>query len=452
MVKDPFSNLTWEEREKLLNALIGLSDRTYSSGLLSEKVKMRRTVVCRKAIGPTDTPRLIVHVFRRVTCEDQYGPVQSAEIASLVRGWDNGENELTTLITRCIVSTVIARAQRHDDFWFTVASNEMSVSESVLRNYVTHRSNLSLAIFNYLVLRQFILLEQMRRRGFLYDFSQVLKAASKFDVLDTSPELQHEFCDLWNQIAHEGSERMPWYTLRPIRNIYLTLHQHTDSAPTAFSTSTDDEDIILARRSTYPLCTIPGHRPPRPATIRYVSASVATPLPVQHDNTAPGPTFLPNAPPLSVIAPVLVDQDTVAVPQIVLVPSSRTHQTATGDFYDSAAVAARDNSSAQTMPPTIHAASSPTPSVPPPTEVSFQNKADLMAPHSGSPEILPSTSPEPVPENILPTGTFPTLTITYPCPNLTHVLSRIPFLDYRQHVSGHVSRANLRTWAGCCYY
>ena len=454
MVEDPFHHLTLLEQGKLLNALIGLSDRTYSSDLLPEEVKKRRTVICRKAISPTDTPRLIDLVFERVVFEDRYGRVQSAEIASLVRGWFKGEDKATTMITRGMVSAVIARAQRHDDLWFTVASNEMGVSESDLRNYATHGNNLSLAIFNYVVRHQFILSEQMHQQiGYGYDFSHVLKAASKFDVLDTSPELQHEFCELWNQLVHEGSSSTTWYILRRIRNIYLMLHQHTDSAPTAFSTSTDDEDEILMNRSTYPLSTIPGHRPHPATDIHDLSA---TPRPVLHDNTAPGPTFPPDTPSLSVITPVLVDENTVDVPQIVLASPSHAHQTTTGDFHDSAtspvpaaAVAARDNSPARTMPSIIHAASTPTPSVPPPAEVSFQNNADLLASHSGSPETPPSTSLEPVLENIPPTGTSLTLTIT--CPNLTHVLSRIPFSSDSQYVSGHVSMADLRTWVGRCY-
>ena len=446
MVKDPLPDLTGEEQRKLSNALIGLSDRTYSSDILPEQVKMRRTVICRKAIGPADIPGLIQQALYRVASEDQYGRVQSAGIASLVRGWDNGEDEKTTLLTRAIALTVIARAQRHDDLWFSLASNEMSVSESVLRNYATHGNNLSLAIFNYLVLRQFILFEES---PYVIDFSQVLKAASKFNVLHTSPELQHEFCELWNQAVHEGSSLVRWYILRPIRNIYLTLHEYTDSAPTAFSTSTGDEDDILRCRSTYPVCTIPSHRPHLVTHIHNDSASTATPRPVLLDNTAPGPTFSPDALSHSVITPVLVDENTVDVPQIVLVPSSRTHQTATGDFHESAAVAARDNSSARTMPPTIHATSTPTLSVPPPAEVSFQNNADLQASHSGSPETPPSTSPEPVLENILPTGTSPTLTIT--CPNLTHVLSRIPFPGDSQYVSGHDAMADFRTWVSRRY-
>ncbi|KAN0140394.1 hypothetical protein V8E53_001603, partial [Lactarius tabidus] len=51
MVKDPLLDLTEEQQGKLLNALVGLSDRTSSSNLLPEPVKIRRTLICGKAIG-----------------------------------------------------------------------------------------------------------------------------------------------------------------------------------------------------------------------------------------------------------------------------------------------------------------------------------------------------------------------------------------------------------------
>jgi hypothetical protein len=51
---------------------------------------------------------------------------------------------------------------------------------------------------------------------------------------------------------------VPWYILRPIRNIYLTLHLHTDSAPTAFDASTGDDDDILTIHPHIPCATSPA--------------------------------------------------------------------------------------------------------------------------------------------------------------------------------------------------
>ena len=57
------------------------------------------------------------------------------------------------------------------------------------------------------------------------------------------------------------------------------------------------------------------------------------------------------------------------------------------------------------MTPTIRETSTSTTFAPPPAKVSFQNNMDLLAPHSCSPEILSSMSPEAVLGNFLPTGT-----------------------------------------------
>ena len=424
MVKDPLPDLTPEQQEKLLDTLIGLSDRTSSSDLLPEQVKVRRTVICGKALGREDiSPESIACVLRRIVSGDHYGLVKSVDIVPFVRGWNDGDNEETVMITKAVVSSVVARAQRRDGLWFALAADEMGVPESVLRSHDTHRNDLSLAILIHVVRQQY----NINRTGYVLEaeFSKVLEAASKFDVLDTSPELQHEFCALWNEVSRGAGYLRSKYLLRPIRNVYLTLHLHTDCAPTEFSASTGDEDPILRRQSTYPLCNIPGHHPDSTTHTHDVSASTATPRSVLQDSAALDPTFPHDALSLSVTTPVLVDANTVDVPQIdnvlVLAPSSCTHQAATEAFYDSAtppaAVATRDDTSARTMAPTILAASTLTTSVPPPGEVSLQNNANLLVPHSTSPEIPPSTSPEPVLENILPIGTLPTLTI--PCPNLT---------------------------------
>ena len=82
----------------------------------------------------------------RIASEDQYGPVQSAEVACLVKSWDKVKDEEIATINRAIVSSVLTRAQRHDNLWFTMASNEMGLSETVLRNYASQRNNLSLVV------------------------------------------------------------------------------------------------------------------------------------------------------------------------------------------------------------------------------------------------------------------------------------------------------------------
>ena len=435
MVKDPLPDLTFEQQDKILQALISLSIRTSSSDLLPEPVKIWRTVICRKALGPEDIPREnLKHFLRRILSGVHPGLAKSVETVPFVRGWDNGDDAEITIINRAIVSSLVAKAQPRDGLWFALTADEMGVPESVLRSHATHRNDLSLAILIHVVRQRYSIYQtQNWLEG---ELLSVLAAASKFNVIDTSPELQHEFCALWNEVTRGADFMVSWYILGPIRNIYLTLHLHTDCAPKLFSASTSDEDPILDQPSIYPLCNIPGHHPDSSAHIYDVSTSTATPRPVLHDNAALDPTFSPDALSLSVTTPVLVDENTVDVPPIdnmlALAPSSRAHPTATGNSHDPAtspdpvAAATRDSPSSRTMAPTIRVAPTPTTSIPPPTEVSFQNGAALLAPHSGSPEIPSSSSLEPVLENILSTGT----PLTIPRHNLT---------DQRSYTESHSS-------------
>jgi hypothetical protein len=310
MVKDPLPGLRKEQQEKILDALIGLSDRTSSADLLPELVKIRRTVICERAIGPADIPDAIQPVLFRILSQHRDGPVQSADIARLVRGWDNGKE---TMIVQAVVSSVVARAQRHDDLWFAMAADEMGVPESVLRTHATHGNNLSLAVLIHVVRKQFTLFQE--RHWPYTTFSTVLFAASEFDVLDTSPELQHEFCALWNEVVRGANGAIPWYILRPIRNIYRTLHLHTDSAPTAFDASTGDEDIILDPLYTYPLCNIPGHHPDSTTHIHGVTFPKTIPRAVLHDNDAlvpPSPVDMPS--PSALTSPIHVDETPMDAP------------------------------------------------------------------------------------------------------------------------------------------
>ena len=416
MVKDPLPDLTSEQQEKLFGALIGLIDRTSSSDLLPEPVKIRRTVICRKAISPADVPgEAIWQILNRIVSEDQYGPVQSAEVARLVGGWADGKDEQTTMNMRALVSSVIARAQRRDDLWFALAANETGLPESVLRNHATHGDSLSLAELNRIIRQQFSLCNDQHWP--YYEFRKVLIAASKFDVLDTTPELQHEFCALWNQVVHEDSYRMRWNILGPIRNMYLMLHQHTDSAPTAFSASTGDEDDILWQQATYPLCDIPGHYPDSTLRIHDLPTSASFPHSVLNDSDALVPS-LPHTADISLTTPTHVVENEVDVPMLgnilVPAPSFHAHQTAMENLHDSVtspdpAVDAdtRDNPSAQTMPFTACKPSTPTTSIPPPAAVTLQNNADLQE-HSDALEIRSLAS-----ELVLDDIIGPSLSLTF---------------------------------------
>ena len=303
VVNDPLPSLTEEEKWKLYGVLDGLLDRTLSSDLLPPPAKNRRALICAKAIDPEHTPDAF-NTFDRILGKYRYSGPLATGIAKILRGWGStmDQNDVSISYARVTISKIIATRQPHDDSWYNLASNELGVSETSLREFATHGDSLSLVVFIHVVRQQFIHFQKSLGYGFASD----LVAASTFDIKDTSLELQHEFCALWNQIvnkARDGDDKsMAFLILRWIRNVYLTLHQDTDCSPTLFSASTGDNDDILSQPTSYPTCKVPGHRSELTPHVHNdeILTTLARAIPHDHNNPAFAPSLASPGPPLPV--------------------------------------------------------------------------------------------------------------------------------------------------------
>ena len=414
VVDDPLPNLTVGQKQKLSTALIGLLDRTLSSDLLSEPVKNRRAVIFAKAIEPAHI-HTAFGVFDRILSRYQYSGPVSAEIVQIVRRWGSNRDEYVILDAQATISMILARVQPRDDSWFILTSNALGVSGSVLRDYAAHGDSLSLAVLIHITRQQF-------RHYWIWHwptlgFSGVLEAASKFNVQETSPELRHDFCALWNHIVlkaqNDDDETIARYILGPIRNIYIALHQATGSVPTRFSASTGDLGPIMSQPSSYPLCNVPGHHPDLTAHIHDDSASTTCARTVLHDKAALAHAFIvdPDAPSSSIPAPRHVDENLTDVP-----PFDNDRYTP-GSFHP--AQTAIDNlrilatqgdidTSTTTIPlftPDPSASTPPTSmaSTSPPSTVAVQHIADRCT-SSDVLDVPSLLSPTPVLDNMPPTG------------------------------------------------
>jgi hypothetical protein len=313
VVKDPLPGLSGLQNWKLCQALTGLMDRTFSSDLLPTPVKERRAMICAKAIDPVYIPNTF-RVLDIILARCHYSGPMVPGIVQIMRGW--GNNAYATLVAQATVSSIVARAQRRDEPWFILASDELGIPEAFVRDCAAHYSDsLSLAILIRVVHQQFTHFQNMSWPR--HEFSFVLSAASELNVQDTSPELQHDFCALWNQIVREVNHRndhlMTNLSLGPIRNVYIALHQDTDCAPTQFSYSTEDVDDMLRRPSSYPLCNIPDHHPDSTTHGHDVQVSASETFVRDvlhvHDNTAQIPSSLVGSDlPSSVQVPIPVDE------------------------------------------------------------------------------------------------------------------------------------------------
>jgi hypothetical protein len=254
--------------KKLSHALIGMMDRTLLSELVSEEVKQRRIIICTKAIGATSLlgPWW---TLRRVLFGDWHGFSRSIHFGLFVQGWKNISSPITIFYAQYVVAVTLASVQERDDNWFELASGQLNESKSLLRYYYsTYGDSVQLANAIFIIRRtiQTSRSENRHRDDILKASSKTLELICRFDIQDTLPDLQHQFCDLWNQLVGGAQNAQPHVRLlcvmilKSIRRLYITLHdENTSSFPKAFSTSTDDGDRVLDDPRSYPECSINEH-------------------------------------------------------------------------------------------------------------------------------------------------------------------------------------------------
>jgi hypothetical protein len=229
---------------------------------------MRRTLSSNSVSGSDKTRRLALYFDvlneLRSDCLDylcthlvwvNWSGADSGEIGYFLRSLDKSSKARLTPIIRGIIAQIVGHVREGDDRWTALALDHLGVQEDVLRNYLAQRDNLSLSN-----------LIQFTRHA---DRSQyfalaVVTSLPVFNIRDTLPELQHDFCAMWNQVVQEArsgdAHSIPEWILKEIRHHYIALHRGTDAAPTAFSEDTPDYDNILDQPSSYPLCNLPSHR------------------------------------------------------------------------------------------------------------------------------------------------------------------------------------------------
>ena len=241
--------------------LDGLMGRTLSSNSVTEPIKSRRAIICNDIIGmipcpiqgplyPTSEQRDNLRFYF-----DQ-APVSIARFQAIAR-WFTHKDYAVADHARVGVAKSLASIQERDDAWFAIASDMCGLAEQDLRDNINHsRDNVLFAT----------LIHVTRRAIHSHEWDVVWALEiTEFDICHTLPRLQHDFCTLWNELVQEAKKRGNFSNfvkiLYLIRLPYITLHQGTDAAPTAFSASTDYFNPILLQASTYPFCNIASHRP-----------------------------------------------------------------------------------------------------------------------------------------------------------------------------------------------
>ncbi|KAH9989376.1 hypothetical protein BJV74DRAFT_454490 [Russula compacta] len=254
-------------RRKVLNRLNRFLDRTLSSNSVSELVKVHRLAVCLYAASEVDPDLGVGNMFGQIINGNWHGLPHSIEIGHFLTSWDKANSGSFNTEIQGIIACIVANVQERNDRWVSLAMDNLGISEGVLQDYLAHGDSLKLANMIHLI-HQLLRLNLEPHRS--------LELLGEFDIRGTLPELQHEFCALWNEIAlraqNSGPYSDPIRFLRVIRHHYIALHRGTDAAPTVFSDSTPHNADVLFDPPSYPLCNIPGHLPDPTPRVRELSA------------------------------------------------------------------------------------------------------------------------------------------------------------------------------------
>ncbi|KAH9056357.1 hypothetical protein EDB87DRAFT_1687577 [Lactarius vividus] len=270
-VENPQGGFVKPNSKKLSNALTGLMNRTLSSSLVPESVKQKRITICTKAI---DAANLFGPwwILPRVLTGEWQAFLRSIDFGLFLKDWTRVDRPITTFYAQCAVSVIIssAQTQARDERWLRLVTRQINVSKSVLRSYLDHGDSILLANLIHIIrqtLRTTSVIEKHHESLITEASSKTLESISKLDAGGSLPELQHEFCGLWNQLVHVAQDdghlnvrNVTLATLKNVRKVYIALHEHSVAHSTAFA-ATDDGDAALDDITSYPICTIPGHEP-----------------------------------------------------------------------------------------------------------------------------------------------------------------------------------------------
>lgn len=269
-------------KEKLSSVLMALMDRTLSSNLVSESVKLRRILICTKAV---DVSSLFGPwwILCRVLIGNWQQFLGCIEFALSVQNWRNNTDPATVFCTQCVAAATISLVSKreHDDRWFQLASGPLGASKKLYQKYLEHVDSILLANATFIIRRT---IETSSRSGdsrqsaVLRASSKTLESFRKLDLGRTSPELQHEFCGAWNQLVDLAQNGEPLYAapLKSIRKLYIELHKDSGALPTAFSSETDDKDPVLDDPNSYCKCLLAEHLTPQPVQIEEPALEAAT--------------------------------------------------------------------------------------------------------------------------------------------------------------------------------
>jgi hypothetical protein len=176
----------------ILGRLRQFLNHTLSSNSVSGSVKTRRLGLCFDAGNELHSDGF--ESMFEVLYYETWSGADASEIGNFLRSWEKSNKGRFTPIIRGIIAIIVAHVREGDDHWTALAWEHLGIQEGVLRNYITQGDSLLLA--------NLIRFTCHADRSKLFAYVVVIQLP-KFDICNTLPELQHDFCAMWNQVVQE---------------------------------------------------------------------------------------------------------------------------------------------------------------------------------------------------------------------------------------------------------
>jgi len=190
LVKHSKEILSEVSSERISNAVLQLMDRSLSSDLVHEALRQQRSAMCLKVLEMR--PELRQTTFQHSLLFIGAGVFKWTDLACIAGQDLNFE-------AKCVTALVTAHTRGSDERLSPTLIRELGVSEPVLQRYLAQGD--SLLFLNFLdFVRWLVLPHSLVSRSSFDAVENVLNALRNFDATATSPELQHQFCTLWNAI------------------------------------------------------------------------------------------------------------------------------------------------------------------------------------------------------------------------------------------------------------
>jgi hypothetical protein len=300
----------------------GFLARTWSSNLVSDSEKLRRLDITMDAMGFIRAFH-VSSILRNILFEHWDEVPLSIEMGNNLVRWCTSNDQKTSLYAQSIVAGIlagVARGERNDS-WFTLAARVSGLAEHDLRDDIADGGDSALLVILIHLARRYI---HIGETVFV-----VLKTLCELDINKTRPTLQHDFCTLWNEIAHTARGELytttPILVLQLLHRPYIILHPDTDPWTDSFS----DPHFIPSPfcPSMYPSCNIDSHRSDSTSPIPVPNHPCSVSLPIQSSNS---PDASPRSPRRS--GSICSQQLEVEQGNITVGPPSPSNSTTTSEM------------------------------------------------------------------------------------------------------------------------